>query len=111
MVFPVQWLMQVPCVVDHTDPGPVDEYGDHPPATLTTTNERCWLAQTLRGEEESVVETERWNLYLPPEVVVDANDVVHIAGDAYQVLGNPWRVVDPLTTWPTHIEATVIRRI
>lgn len=107
---PASTLMTIPCTVDHSDPGPADEYGDHPNAVVTTTNERCWLAQSTHGEED-LVETEKWAIYLPPTVDLDANDVIHVAGVTYYVLGAPWKVIDPLTTWPTHIEATVIRRV
>lgn len=107
---PINTLMTIPCVVDHCDPGPVDEYGNHPNSVVTSTDERCWLAQSARGEED-FVETERWNIYLPPTVTLDANDVIHVMGGDFYVLGAPWKVLDPLTTMPTHIEATVIRRI
>ena len=110
MVFPIVWLMTVPCVVDHCEPGPADPYGDHPPAVLSSSDETCWLAQSTRGEDDRV-ETERWNIYFPPEVALDANDVVHVAGATYQLWGNPWKVIDPLTAAPTHIEATAVRRI
>lgn len=103
-------LMTIPCTVDHTEPGPVDDYGDHPPVVLSSSDHYCWLAQSARGEED-LVEWERWHLYLPPDVVIDANDAVHIGGVTYYVLGSPWVVTDPLTTHATHIEATVIRRI
>jgi hypothetical protein len=103
-------MMTIPCQVDHTEPGPADAYGDHPPAVISSTNEHCWLAQSTRGEENQV-EWERWNIYFPPTVVLDANDAVHIYGVTYYVLGNPWTVHDPLTVRPSHIEAMVIRRI
>lgn len=108
--FPIVFLMTVPCTIDHSEPGAPDEYGNHPPATITTTNELCWLAQSSRGEEE-IVEFERWNIYLPPTVVLDANDIIHVGTATYYVQGNPWKVIDPLTTATTHIEATVVRRV
>jgi hypothetical protein len=110
MVFPIVWLMTMPCVVDHTEPGDPDEYGDHPPAVSSSSDERCWVSQSRRGEEEGI-EFERWNIYFPPEVTVDANDMVTVNGELYHVLGAPWKVVDPLTALPTHIEATAVRRV
>lgn len=110
MTFPVRFLMNIPCEVDHQDPGAVDEYGDHPLAAATTTTETCWLAQSTRGEDD-LIEFERWLIYLPPEVALDANDAVRVEGVQYYVRGAPWRVRDPLTTQPTHIEATLVRRV
>jgi hypothetical protein len=103
-------LINVPCVVRHSDPGAADEYGDHPVEMVTETNERCHFQQGTAGEADAI-EHERWNIYFRPNVDIDANDQVVVAGMTLEVEGNPWRVVDPLTTWETHIEAKAIRRI
>ena len=110
MTFPIRFLMTIPCEVDHQDAGPADEYGDHPPAVTTTTTETCWLAQSTRGED-AAIEFDRWNIYLPPEVALDANDSVRVGGQQFYVRGAPWQVYDPLTATPTHIEATLVRRV
>jgi hypothetical protein len=109
-VYPVETLLKIDCQVNHSDPGPADEYGDHPLATITTTNERCWMAQSARAEDE-LVETERWLVYLPPEVVIDANDSVVVGTETYYVFGVPWRVIDPVTGIRSHIEAVMERRV
>jgi hypothetical protein len=109
-VFPVETLMVMSCTVHHAEPGAVDEYGDRPVATVTTSDERCWMAQSVRGEDE-LVETERWLMYLPADVVVDANDAVVVGADTYYVLGKPWVAIDVITGVPHHIEATVERRV
>lgn len=106
----VEQLLKIPCQINHADPGAVDEYGDHPLSDVTTTDERCWMMQSTAGEDD-LVETERWRFYLPPEVVLDANDSIVVDGATYYVLGNPWRVNDPVTGSHSHIEATAERRI
>lgn len=107
---PIHRFMVVPCQVNHSEPGPVDEYGDHPIATVTTTDETCYLWQSTRGETDEV-EHERWQLAFKPGVAIDANDSVVVQGMTLQVFGNPWIVADPLTGWQTHIEATARRQI
>lgn len=109
MYHPITQAFRVPCEIRHGDPGPVDDYGDHPPATVTTTAERCYLTQHSRGET-GPVERERWGLFLRPDVAIDANDIVEVEGGEYQVIGNPWVVIDPATRRRTHIEATLERR-
>lgn len=105
----IHQLIRVSCTVKHSEPGDVDEYGDHPVAVLTETTERCYIAQSSRAEEGDV-EVERWRLYFLPHVQVDANDAVDVDGMVLEVLGNPWNVIDPVTGWRTHIEATAVRR-
>jgi hypothetical protein len=105
----IHQLIRLPCQVNHSDPGAVDEYGDHPIVALTTTDERCYLAQSSRTETGEV-EGERWQMYFLPSTTLDANDTVTVQGMDMQVVGNPWIVYDPVTLYPTHVEATVLRR-
>lgn len=87
----------------------MDEYGDHPVTVTDSTTERCYLTQSRRAEEDTI-EVERWNLYFLPSTDIDANDAVDVDGLYLQVYGAPWTVYDPVTGWPTHIEATAVRR-
>lgn len=105
----IHQLIRVPCTVHHSDPGDVDPYGDHPIAVQTDSEVRCYLAQSSRAEDVDV-EVERWLLYFLPDTVIDANDSVDVHGMTLQLLGNPWVVIDPVTGWLTHIEATAVRR-
>lgn len=107
---PIHQLMVVPCQVHHADPGDVDEYGDHPIDTVTTTDERCYLWQSQRAERDEL-EREVWQIAFKPGVAIDANDAVTVRGQTLQVFGAPWVVVDPVTGWDTHIEATVRRHV
>lgn len=107
---PIHQLIRTPCVIHHSDPGVVDEYGDHPISVVTDSTERCYLAQQARGEADEI-EQERWTLYVLPGVLIDANDSVTVGGMDLQVLGNPWVVLDPVTGYETHIEATMQRRL
>lgn len=102
-------MMKVACVVHHGTVGAADIYGDPPIAYDTTTDERCYLAQQSRAEDDGV-EVERWSVYFLPSTDVDANDMVDVTGMRLQLLGSPWRVIDPVTGWETHIEATAVRR-
>jgi hypothetical protein len=106
----IHQLIRTPCVIHHSEPGAVDEYGDHPVSMVTDTTERCYIAQSTRGEADEV-EIERWQMYFLPGTLVDANDTVTVAGMDLVLTGNPWVVVDPVTGYETHIEATVVRRI
>lgn len=107
---PIHTFMVTPCVVHHSDPGTMDDYGDRPIATETSTDEVCYLWQSTRGETEEI-EHERWQIAFKPNVALDANDSIDTRGMSLQVLGNPWVVIDPVTGWETHIEATVRRQI
>jgi len=106
----IHQLIRTPCVIHHSDPGVTDEYGDQPIAVVTDTTERCYLAQSTRGETDEI-EHERWTIYFLPSALIDANDAVSVQGLDLQVLGNPWIVVDPVTGYESHIEATMQRRI
>lgn len=106
---PIHQLIRRTCTVHHSDPGVVDEYGDHPVTVIDSTTERCYLTQSRRAEEDTI-EVERWNLYFLPSTAIDANDAVDVDGISLQVYGEPWIVSDPVTGWPTHIEATAVRR-
>lgn len=105
---PIHRLMVIPCQVHHSDPGVVDEYGDHPIAIESSTDEVCYMWQSTRGEADEV-EHERWQIVFRPGVAIDANDSVTVRGVTFQVHGNPWTVVHPVTGFETHIEATVRR--
>ena len=106
---PIHQLIRLPCVIHHSDPGAMDPYGDHPIAIQTDTAERCYLTQSRRAEEDEI-EVERWHIYFLPSVQVDANDSVEVGGMVFEFYGNPWGVIDPVTGFPTHIEATMVRR-
>jgi hypothetical protein len=106
---PIHQLIRRPCVLNHQDAAPADEYGDPPLAVLTSTDERCYVTQSRRAEEDAV-EVERWQVYLLPSVSVDANDTVEVDGMVLELYGNPWVVHDPVTGWATHIEASAMRR-
>jgi hypothetical protein len=112
-MFPVDTLLTQSCVVDHREPGAADDYGDHPLAVVASSTYPCWFAQTTRRENPegtAAVERERWALYLPADAVIDANDAVWVGDDEFEVHGEPWPVIDPVTTAVSHIETTLERR-
>jgi hypothetical protein len=102
--------MRIVCQLNHSDPGATDEYGDHPVGTVTTTDERCYVTQSRRAEEDEI-EVERWQVYFLPSTLVDANDTLDVQGMFLQVYGAPWVVIDPVTGYETQIEATAVRRL
>jgi hypothetical protein len=106
----IHQLIRMPCVIHHSDPGAVDEYGDHPVSVVTDSTERCYLTQSTRTEADGI-EVERWQIYFLPSTLVDANDSISMAGMNLQMSGNPWMVVDPVTGYESHIEATMVRRL
>lgn len=105
--------MTMACVVTHVerDPDAVDEYGNPADTTTpTTTATRCYLAQSMRAEVGlALVEKDRWQLFVPPDVAIDADDTVVCAGRDFQVVGDPWVVISPVTGTSSHIEATLER--
>jgi hypothetical protein len=112
MLTAITQLMTVPCVIHHTVASSRDEYGNET-TTETTTTARCWLAQSTRSEpgvDNILLEAERWAIYLPGDVVIDADDRVEVGADTFEVIGPPWSVIDPLTQWVDHLEVTVERR-
>jgi hypothetical protein len=107
---PIHQMIKDECTLHHAEPGVMDEYGDRPIATVTTTDERCYWAQSTASEADEI-ERERWRVYFLPDTVIDANDFIEYRGNEFYVWGNPWTVNDPVTDHPTHIEAAVVRRI
>ena len=105
----IHQLIRTPCVLRHQDPGPTDGYGDHPIGVFSETPERCYVAQSSSTDTDEV-EAERWNVYFLPSTDVDANDAVTVEGMTLEIWGNPWKVIDPVTGWHTHIEAKAVRR-
>lgn len=106
----IHQLIRLACTLNHADPGAVDDYGDHPSTTVDSTTERCYLTQSRRAEEDEI-EVERWQIYFLPTTNVDANDTVDVGGMHFEFYGSPWIVIDPVTGRPTHIEATMVRRL
>lgn len=107
---PVVTLLKIPCHVRHTEPSGRDEYGDITTAYFET-DSKCYLAQRQRSEiAETEVARETWSCYLPPDVALSAFDTVEVEGLVFQVIGQPWRVFDPVVGRHSHIEATLERR-
>lgn len=103
---PADLLMTRPCTVVHVELGEPDVNGDRARIT-TTTDTVCELQQSTTAEtrDGGLVVVTQWNLYLPADAVVTANDEVSVDGVAYTVDGQPWSVRDPLTGETSHVEA------
>jgi hypothetical protein len=87
-----------------------DEYGNVVPGATTSTV-RCYMAQQSRTEIGlDNIERERWAVYFPGGTALDANDRVAVGANEYEVVGEPWPVVHPLTGDVDHLEATLERR-
>lgn len=109
MASPTDSLLVTACVIHHVenDATARDEYGNIT-TDATTTTSRCYLAQQSRTENNlDNIERERWAGYFPATDLIDANDAVTVGGDEYQVVGQPWAVVDPVTGTVDHLEATL----
>jgi hypothetical protein len=104
-------LMNMRCRIDHVESaGEPDEYGNPTNVVTTASWSRCYLAQNSRTElGDGVIDRDRWALGLPPGVLVDSNDTVTVDGVAYEVRGDPWKVIEPVTGRVSHIEATLQR--
>jgi hypothetical protein len=104
-------LLNLPCVVLHRSPGKeADQLGNKRPAEASTETV-CELqqAQAFESESEDQVSDNRWRLFLPFGTEIAAADTVTIAGEDYEVLGEPWPARNPRTQAGSHIEVTVCR--
>lgn len=111
MPSPITAFFKTDCTIRHVDESAArDEYGNVITAATTTTT-RCYMAQQSRTEVGlDNIERERWAAYFPAGTTLDANDSVTVDGADYQVIGQPWPVLNPVTDEVDHVEATLERR-
>lgn len=67
------------------------------------------VQQRQRQEVEGVVGKSDWALFLPPDTPIDTNDVVFVGSTRFEVIGDAWEVINPMTQEPHHIEASLKR--
>lgn len=103
-------LLTLTCTITRRAASTVDAYGDET-STETTTTTVCELQQRQRTEQTDpgTIAESTWLLVLPAGTGVAAGDTVTVAGDAYEVIGEPWGARNPRTTSTSHVEATVRR--
>lgn len=75
----------------------------------STATVRGALQQQRRDEpgdqgEHSVTD---WILFLPSTATLDGTDLVRIDGQDFEVVGDPWTVIDEGTGAAHHVEATL----
>jgi hypothetical protein len=108
---PLSTLINTPCtIVRRSESGSTDSYGnDVPMATETETV--CELQQVQRQERDLEGETSDtiWTLFFLPDVALHTGDAVEIAGEVYEITGEPWRARSSRTQAVEHVEATARR--
>lgn len=99
-------LINLPVEVRSRGPSGTDDYGNEVPGTITTTETVAYVEQT--ESRELVVDrqtvTADWLVLLPAQIVIDASDHVVVGLAILEVVGKPWRVINPRTRSESHIE-------
>jgi len=86
----------------------LDIYGNEIPSE-TRLNTVCELQQQRRTEEGDAVAVGDFVLFLPPDTLLDTNDVVIVDGRQYEVIGPPWYARNPRTGQQHHVECSLRR--
>lgn len=97
-------------LIEHYGPQGTDEYGDTPPELVSTESVRCNLqpSSSRDSTDNTARDTEQFNLYLPPGVVLGGQDRVLVSGEALVATG-PSMVFTDFSGVPHHAEATLRR--
>lgn len=97
-------------LIRRSDTGEEDELGNTIP-TETVVETVCELQQRRRDEPDMGGEVSQtdWVAFFLPTEDVDTNDLLVVDGLAYELVGDPWTVRDPLAGTDSHIEASVER--
>lgn len=104
-------LINRSCTISRREPSDAeDEYGNEIPG-VTLIDTICELQQRQRSEpgDEDETSDSTWTLFLLPSDALGTGDVVIVAGERYEVTGEPWPARNPRTGVVEHIEATVRR--
>lgn len=126
---PISTLLSQPCLlIRRSASGDSDDYGNETQAE-TTVQTVCEIQQQQRvegGTHEDLSDT-RWLLILPASTVLDTGDAVEVGAllpgegvlpssdlfptgsHRYELVGEPWPVIDARTGIEHHVEATVRR--
>lgn len=104
-----------PCTIRRrSDSATVNDYGDPIPGAPVETETFCELQQMrerggAEGDLMGEVSDTKWLLVLAAGEVIGTADSVVVDGQAFEMVGAPWPVWDPLTQSVDHIEATLRR--
>lgn len=88
--------------------GEADDFDNRQTVTSTTTT-RGALQQRRADEpgDQGELSDTGWILFLPAGTVLDGSDVVQIDGAEYELVGDPWHVIDEATGREHHVEAAL----
>lgn len=105
----IERLMNQPATL-HQQTAPADDY-DQTPGAATPVTLNVYLEQTAATEaaDDAAQQTE-WRVFLPAGVEVHGNDTITIAGETYELAGDPWEVWNPRLGRAHHQEAMLRRR-
>lgn len=100
-------MLTQPIEVLPYEEGERDRYNDVTPSFGDPVSYRGYLEQTAATEivvdRDTLVSS--WLLILPPHAELTAKDHVVSGVKTYEVVGEPWRVRDPMTRRTDHVEA------
>jgi predicted membrane-bound mannosyltransferase len=97
-------------ITRRTATGPADDYGNATtvPTTVQTVGELQQRSRAEPGDQGETSDT-GWLLVLPAGTDLDTSDTVTIAGQSFEVTGDPWHARWPRTGLESHVEATLRR--
>lgn len=105
-------LINRPCTIKRKTEGETRDKHGNAVSEIVETETVCELQQNpgFRDEDEGVVSSTRWVIYLLPGESVGSGDTINVdgAGD-FEVFGDPWEARNPRTRRASHIEVPVRR--
>lgn len=116
----VRSLLRTPATITRTRPGTArDVFGDAVAVTHRL-DVRCWLWQTVRGEQTANADTQEqtWHVGLAAADgaplatlagLITGSDRLTVDGTVYEFDGPPWEARNPRTGRLDYLEATVRR--
>lgn len=106
-------LISRPCVLVRGARADRDDFGldDDPDAEEVRVETVCAIQQRQRTEDPEAGEVSRsdWTGYFLPDETLGTADKVEVDDERYEVVGEPWRVMDLETDEASHLEASLRR--
>ena len=105
----VETMISTPCTIIRRSGGARDGHGN-PAATETTEAAVCAVQQRSRSEDSGEISDTAWDAFFRRELRIDNGDAFYVPGlGEFEVIGQPWYVVDETTRRVSHVQAEARR--